>query len=112
MTTTVTTPAFQFLTPQIETPSAGQRTAEVEGYYRTAEGGYEYYRWEGAREDADAAVRELLRAGLVKQASIKMWAHDWNLPNALPLVRAYICGLDIATIDDNGAVVREPRNIW
>lgn len=103
---------FQFTTPQIETPRAGDRTAEVEGYARTADGGFVRYHWEGARDDADAAVRELLDAGAVKQASIKLWVHDWNLPGALPAVRAHICGMDNATLDDTGAVVRTTVNIW
>jgi hypothetical protein len=108
----MTDTAFQFLTPQIETPAAGERTAEVEGYHRTADGGYAHYRWEGAREDADAAVRELLATGLIAQVSIKLWAHQWNLPGALPAVRAHIVGMDKATLDAAGYVIREPVNIW
>lgn len=104
--------AFTFKTPQIETPRAGDRTAQVEGYARTADGGLAHYEWEGAREDADAAARELLDAGAVTQVSIKLWAHDYNLPNALPLVRAHICGMDNATLDDSGNLVRATVNIW
>ena len=107
-----TTTAFQFLTPQIDEPRAGDRTAEVEGYHRTAEGGYAHYHWEGAREDADAAARELLATGLIEQVSIKLWAHDWNLPGALPKVRAHIIGMDSAALDADGNVTRAMVNIW
>lgn len=103
---------FTFNTPQIETPRAGDSTAQVEGYARAADGGLAHYMWEGARDNADSAALELLESGLVEQASIKMWVHDWNLPGALPLVRAHICGMDNATLDDSGQLVRTTINIW
>ena len=103
---------FEFATPRIDAPQAGQRTSEIEGYYRDADGLVHHFHWEGSRDDVDAALHELFDAGLVDQVSEKLWVHDWNLPRALPPVVARICGLDTITRDDAGQLVRASVNIW
>jgi hypothetical protein len=99
-----------FTTPQIANPQAGDKTAQVDAYVKNVDGSYTHYEWEGAREDVEAACIELL--AIAEQVSVKYWIHSHNLPNALPLVKANICGLDNAKLDDSGALVFKSVDIW
>lgn len=85
-----------------EPPSAGMLTSELKvGLQRV----------EVLRQDQEAAVRALLEAG-AESVCVVTWVHSWNLPGALPAVRANCSSLTNYSLSDAGELVAQSVDIF
>lgn len=85
-----------------EPPSDGMRTSELKvGLQRI----------EVLRSDEGEAVRALLEAG-AGRVNVVTWVHSWNLPGALPAVRANCSSMTNYSLDAAGNVVGKGVDIF
>lgn len=85
-----------------EPPSAGMLTSELKvGLQRV----------EVLRQDGEAAVRALLEAG-AGRVNVVTWVHSWNLPGALPAVRANCSSMTNYSLNAAGELVAQGVDIF
>lgn len=90
---------------------AGDRSWQVKGGYRDAEGKYQNFEAEFASEaEAMASVETVLLLGTMEEVAVVKWSHQHNMPGCLPAVRAYSLSLTTYRLVD-GELAEKPINI-